>query len=94
MKSFKEFLMEEDEQNSNDQDFEILNSLKDFLEKLKENNNEDISQEKIVKYLICRSLAEDTTEKDENKELFIIKDKDDNNELNNLKFKIIYFFLK
>ena len=92
MKSFKEFLMEEDEQNSNDQDFEILNSLKDFLEKLKENNNEDISQEKIVKYLICRSLAEDTTKKDENKELFIIKDKDDNNELNNLKLKCVDFF--
>ena len=92
MKSFKEFLMEEDEQNSNDQDFEILNSLKDFLEKLKENNNEDISQEKIVKYLICRSLAEDATKKDENKELFIIKDKDDNNELNNLKLKCVVFF--
>ena len=92
MKSFKEFLMEEDEQNSNDKDFEILNSLKDFLEKLKENNNEDISQEKIVKYLICRSLAEDTTKKDENKELFIIKDKDDNNELNNLKLKCVDFF--
>ena len=92
MKSFKEFLMEADEQNSNDQDFEILNSLKDFLEKLKENNNEDISQEKIVKYLICRSLAEDTTKKDENKELFIIKDKDDNNELNNLKLKCVDFF--
>lgn len=92
MKSFKEFLMEEDEQNNNDQDFEILNSLKDFLEKLKENNNEDISQEKIVKYLICRSLAEDTTKKDENKELFIIKDKDDNNELNNLKLKCVDFF--
>ena len=89
MKSFKEFLMEEDSQ---DQDFEILNSLKDFLEKLKENNNEDISQEKIVKYLICRSLAEDTTKKDENKELFIIKDKDDNNELNNLKLKCVDFF--
>ena len=92
MKSFKDFLMEADEQNSNDQDFEILNSLKDFLEKLKENNNEDISQEKIVKYLICRSLAEDTTKKDENKELFIIKDKDDNNELNNLKLKCVDFF--
>ena len=92
MKSFKEFLMEEDEQNNNDQDFEILNSLKDFLEKLKENNNEDISQEKIVKYLICRSLAEDATKKDENKELFIIKDKDDNNELNNLKLKCVVFF--
>lgn len=89
MKSFKEFLMEEDNQ---DQDFEILNSLKEFLEKLKENNNEDISQEKIVKYLICRSLAEDATKKDENKELFIIKDKDDNNELNNLKLKCINFF--
>ena len=89
MKSFKEFLMEEDSQ---DQDFEILNSLKDFLEKLKENNNEDISQEKIVKYLICRSLAEDATKKDENKELFIIKDKDDNNELNNLKLKCVDFF--
>lgn len=93
MKSFKEFLMEnEEEQNSNDQDFEILNSLNDFLKKLKENNNEDISQEKIVKYLICRSLAEDATKKDENKELFIIKDKDDNNELNNLKLKCINFF--
>ena len=89
MKSFKEFLMEEDNQ---DQDFEILNSLNDFLKKLKENNNEDISQEKIVKYLICRSLAEDATKKDENKELFIIKDKDDNNELNNLKLKCIDFF--
>ena len=89
MKSFKEFLMEEDSQ---DQDFEILNSLKDFLEKLKENNNEDISQEKIVKYLICRSLEEDTTKKDENKELFIIKDKDDNNELNSLKLKCANFF--
>ena len=89
MKSFKEFLMEEDNQ---DQDFEILNSLKDFLEKLKKNNNEDITQEKIIKYLICRSLAEDITKKDENKELFIIKDKDDNNELNNLKLKCIDFF--
>lgn len=89
MKSFKEFLMEQDSQ---DQDFEILNSLKEFLEKLKENNNEDITQEKIIKYLICRSLAEDITKKDENKELFIIKDKDDNNELNNLKLKCINFF--
>lgn len=89
MKSFKEFLMEEDNQ---DQDFEILNSLNDFLEKLKKNNNEDITQEKTIKYLICRSLAEDITKKDENKELFIIKDKDDNNELNNLKLKCIDFF--
>ena len=90
MKSFKEFLMEADGQ---DQDFEILNSLKEFLEKLKENNNEDISQEKIVKYLICRSLAEDIAKKEnEGKELFTIKDKDDNNELNNLKLKCIDFF--
>ena len=89
MKSFKEFLMEEDKQNSNNQDFEILNSLKDFLEKLKENNNEDKSQEKIVKYLICRSLAQDTT-----KELFIIKDENDNDKLNNLKSKCVGFFKK
>ena len=89
MKSFKEFLMEEDNQ---DQDFEILNSLNVFLKNLKENNNEDITQEKIIKYLICRSLAEDITKKDENKELFIIKNKDDNNELNNLKLKCIDFF--
>ncbi len=42
MKSFKEFLMEEDSQNSNNQDFEILNSLKDFLENFdtkKDDNN-------------------------------------------------------
>ena len=90
MKSFKEFLMEEDNQI---QDFEILNSLNEFLEKLKENNNEDISQEKIVKYLICRSLAEDIAKKEkEDKELFTLKDKDDNNELYNLKSKCIDFF--
>ena len=52
MKSFKEFLMEEDNQI---QDFEILNSLKEFLENF-DTKKDDINQEIIVKYLICKSL--------------------------------------
>ena len=52
MKSFKEFLMEEDSQ---EQDFEILNSLKEFLENF-DPEKDDINQEIIVKYLICKSL--------------------------------------
>ena len=53
MKSFKEFLMEENEQTNNNQ---YLKDLNDFL---KDGNTkiEDIDQEIIVKYLICRSLA-------------------------------------
>ena len=74
MKSFKEFLMEEDEQNSNSQ---YLKDLNDFL---KDDNIkvEDIDQEIIVKYLICKSLANP-------KKNFNLKMKESNNILQNFK---------
>ena len=52
MKSFKEFLMEEDGQTNNSQ---YLKDLNDFL---KDGNTkvEDIDQKIIIKYLICKSL--------------------------------------
>ena len=82
MKSFKEFLMEEDEQNINDQDFEILNSLKDFLENFDTKKDDNIDQEKIIKYLICKSIIK-TNNKGE--DLFSLKIKDSNESLQKLK---------
>ena len=87
MKSFKEFLMEKDEQNSNeqnsnDQNLKILNDLKKFLENFDLNKNDDIDQEKIIKYLICKSIIK-TNNKGE--DLFSLKIKDSNESLQKLK---------
>ena len=85
MKSFKEFLMEADEQNSNDQDFEILNSLKDFLENFDAKKDDNIDQEIIVKYLICKSL--------QRKDFSFLKAKEKHiNDLKNLENKCKEFF--
>lgn len=81
MKSFKEFLTEEDNQ---DQDFEILNSLKDFLENF-DPEKDDINQEIIVKYLICKSL--------QRKDFIFSKAKEKHiNDLKNLENKCKDFF--
>lgn len=81
MKSFKEFLMEEDNQ---EQDFEILNSLKDFLENF-DPEKDDINQEIIVKYLICKSL--------QRKDFIFSKTKEKHiNDLKNLENKCKEFF--
>ena len=85
MKSFKEFLMEEYEQNSNDQDFEILNSLKDFLENFDTKKDDNIDQEIIVKYLICKSLQRKDFSFSKAKEKHI-------NDLKNLENKCKEFF--
>ena len=85
MKSFKDFLMEEDEQNSNDQDFEILNSLKDFLENFDTKKDDNIDQEIIVKYLICKSLQRKDFSFSKAKEKHI-------NDLKNLENKCKEFF--
>ena len=85
MKSFKEFLMEENEQNSNDQDFEILNSLKDFLENFDTKKDDSIDQEIIVKYLICKSLQRKDFSFSKAKEKHI-------NDLKNLENKCKEFF--
>ena len=85
MKSFKEFLMEENEQNSNDQDFEILNSLKDFLENFDTKKDDNIDQEIIVKYLICKSLQRKDFSFSKAKEKHI-------NDLKNLENKCKEFF--
>ena len=85
MKSFKEFLMEEDEQNNNDQDFEILNSLKDFLENFDTKKDDNIDQEIIVKYLICKSLQRKDFSFSKAKEKHI-------NDLKNLENKCKEFF--
>lgn len=77
MKRFKEFLMEQD------QDFEILNSLNDFLENFDEENYEDIDQEIIAKYLICKSLQLRD---------FNLKTEKNNNNLKNLENKCRIFF--
>ena len=82
MKSFKEFLMEEDSQ---DQDFEILNSLKDFLENFDPNKDDDIDQEIIAKYLICKSLQKKDFSFSKAKEKHI-------NDLKNLENKCKEFF--
>ena len=82
MKSFKEFLMEEDEQ---DQDFEILNSLNDFLENFDPNKDDDIDQEIIAKYLICKSLQKKDFSFSKAKEKHI-------NDLKNLENKCKEFF--
>ena len=82
MKSFKEFLMEEDSQ---DQDFEILNSLKDFLENFDTKKDDNIDQEIIVKYLICKSL--------QRKDFIFSKAKEKHiNDLKNLENKCKEFF--
>ena len=81
MKSFKEFLMEEDNQ---DQDFEILNSLKDFLENF-DTKKDDINQEIIVKYLICKSLINP-------KKNFKLATEEYNKSLQSLKSKCENFF--
>ena len=58
MKSFKEFLMEEDGQNSGKYNSETLNDfLNNFLKSFNNNNVANIDQEKIVKYLICANLS-------------------------------------
>ena len=82
MKSFKEFLMEEDSQ---DQDFEILNSLNDFLENFDPNKDDDIDQEIIAKYLICKSLQKKDFSFSKAKEKHI-------NDLKNLENKCKEFF--
>ena len=82
MKSFKEFLMEEDSQ---DQDFEILNSLKDFLENFDTKKDDNIDQEIIVKYLICKSLQRKDFSFSKAKEKHI-------NDLKNLENKCKEFF--
>ena len=82
MKSFKEFLMEEDNQ---DQDFEILNSLNDFLENFDPNKDDDIDQEIIAKYLICKSLQKKDFSFSKAKEKHI-------NDLKNLENKCKEFF--
>ena len=82
MKSFKEFLMEEDNQ---DQDFEILNSLKDFLENFNTDEGKDINQEIIVKYLVCKSLQKKDFSFSKAKEKHI-------NDLKNLENKCKEFF--
>lgn len=82
MKSFKEFLMEEDNQN---QDFEILNSLNDFLENFDTEKTKEIDQEIIVKYLICKSLKI--------KDFIFSKAKEKHiNDLKNLEIKCKEFF--
>ena len=85
MKSFKEFLMEEDEQNSNDQDFEILNSLNDFLENFDTKKDDNIDQEIIAKYLVCKSLQRKDFSFSKAKEKHI-------NDLKNLENKCKEFF--
>lgn len=81
MKSFKEFLMEEDSQ---DQGFEILNSLKDFLENF-DPEKDNINQEIVVKYLICKSLQK--------KDFIFSKAKEKHiNDLKNLENKCKEFF--
>lgn len=82
MKSFKEFLMEKDSQ---DQDFEILNSLNDFLENFDPNKDDDIDQEIIAKYLICKSLQKKDFSFSKAKEKHI-------NDLKNLENKCKEFF--
>ena len=85
MKSFKEFLMEADEQNSNDKDFEILNSLKDFLENFDTKKDDNIDQEIIAKYLVCKSLQRKDFSFSKAKEKHI-------NDLKNLENKCKEFF--
>ncbi len=82
MKSFKEFLMEEDNQ---DQDFEILNSLNEFLENFDTDEGKDIDQEIIVKYLVCKSLQKKDFSFSKAKEKHI-------NDLKNLENKCKEFF--
>ena len=83
MKSFKEFLMEnEEEQNSNDQSLKILDDLKNFLKNFNVDKNDDIDQEKIIKYLTCKSVIK-TNNKGE--DLFSLKIKDSNESLQKLK---------
>ena len=85
MKSFKEFLMEEDEQKSNDRDFEILNSLNDFLENFDTKKDDNIDQEIIAKYLVCKSLQRKDFSFSKAKEKHI-------NDLKNLENKCKEFF--
>lgn len=82
MKSFKEFLIEEDNQ---EQDFEILNSLNDFLENFDPNKDDDIDQEIIAKYLVCKSLQKKDFSFSKAKEKHI-------NDLKNLENKCKEFF--
>ena len=89
MKSFKEFLMEneeeqEQEQNSNDQNFEMLNNyFKKYLDNINENDSKDIDQETIIKYLVCRNLQAKN---------FTLKNKDSNEELTNFENQCKNFF--
>ena len=82
MKSFKEFLMEEDNQ---EQDFEILNSLNEFLENFDTKKDDNIDQEIIVKYLVCKSLQKKDFSFSKAKEKHI-------NDLKNLENKCKEFF--
>ena len=83
MKSFKEFLMEEDEQNSNIQNLKILDDLKNFFNNFNEKEKEkDIDQEIIVKYLICKSIIK--TNKD-GEDTFGLKIENSNKYLQELK---------
>ena len=83
MKSFKEFLMEADEQNNDVQNLKILNDLKDFFNNFnEEEKDKDIDQEIIVKYLICKSIIK--TNKD-GEDTFGLKIEDSNKYLQKLK---------
>ena len=90
MKSFKEFLMEADnqdqdqEQNNNDQGFEMINIyFKKYLDNINENNSKDIDQKTIVKYLVCRNLQAKN---------FTLKNKDINKILGELETQCKNFF--
>ena len=83
MKSFKEFLMENEEGQDNDvQNLKILNDLKDFFNNFNAaEKDKDINQEIITKYLICKSIIK--TNKGE--DIFGLKLEDSNKYLQELK---------
>ena len=83
MKSFKEFLMEEDGQNNDVQNLKILNDLKDFFNNFNAaEKDKDINQEIITKYLICKSIIK--KDKD-GEDTFGLKIEDSNKYLQGLK---------
>ena len=83
MKSFKEFLMEEDEQNNDVQNLKILDDLKNFFNNFnEEEKDKGIDQEIITKYLICKSIIK--TNKD-GEDTFELKIEDSNKYLQELK---------
>ena len=84
MKSFKEFLMENEEGQDNDvQNLKILNDLKDFFNNFNAaEKDKDINQEIITKYLICKSIIK--KDKD-GEDTFGLKIEDSNKYLQGLK---------